>query len=65
MMAGLIVVAVLIVGGWIYAALHHKELVLIGVVDANDVVVTPRVQARLDSLFVEEGSEVKAGQMIA
>jgi len=65
MMAGLIVVAVLIVGGWIYAALHHNELVLIGVVDANDVVVTPRVQARLDSLFVEEGSEVKAGQMIA
>ena len=32
------------------------DLVLIGVVDANDVVVTPRVQARLDSLLVDEGS---------
>lgn len=41
------------------------NLVLIGVVDANDVVVTPRVQARLDSLLVDEGSEVKAGQLIA
>jgi len=39
--------------------------VLIGVIDANDVVVTPRVQARLDSLFVDEGSTVKAGQLIA
>ena len=43
----------------------EHDLVLIGVVDANDVVVTPRVQARLDSLLVDEGSEVKAGQLIA
>jgi multidrug resistance efflux pump len=42
-----------------------QPLVLIGVVDANDVVVTPRVQARLDSLLVDEGSEVKAGQLVA
>ena len=47
------------------AANRHRDLVLIGVIDANDVVVTPRVQARLDSLFVDEGSEVKAGQLIA
>jgi multidrug resistance efflux pump len=44
---------------------HQSDIVLIGVVDANDVVVTPRVQARLDSLMVDEGSEVKAGQLIA
>jgi multidrug resistance efflux pump len=44
---------------------RNHELVLIGVVDANDVVVTPRVQARLDSLLVDEGSPVKAGQLIA
>lgn len=65
LMVGLVVVVLLAVGGWSYATFHHKQLVLIGVVDANDVVVTPRVQARLDSLFVDEGSEVKAGQMIA
>jgi multidrug resistance efflux pump len=49
----------------VVSASRHRDLVLIGVIDANDVVVTPRVQGRLDSLFVDEGSEVKAGQLIA
>jgi len=49
----------------VVTASRRHDLVLIGVIDANDVVVTPRVQARLDSLFVDEGSEVKAGQRIA
>jgi HlyD family secretion protein len=44
---------------------RNTSLTLIGIVDANDVVVTPRVQARLDSLLVDEGSEVIAGQLIA
>jgi len=44
---------------------RHKELTLVGVIDANDVVVTPRVQARLDSLMIDEGSTVTAGQLIA
>jgi multidrug resistance efflux pump len=44
---------------------RQRDLILIGVVDANDVVVTPRVQARLDSLLVDEGSTVTAGQLIA
>ncbi|MEP6619398.1 MAG: efflux RND transporter periplasmic adaptor subunit [bacterium] len=44
---------------------RHEPLVLIGVIDANDIVVTPRVQGRLDSLLVDEGSEVKAGQLVA
>ena len=43
----------------------NRELVLTGVVDANEVVVTPRVQGRLDSLLVDEGSSVQAGQLIA
>jgi HlyD family secretion protein len=49
----------------VVTASRHRDLILIGVIDANDVVVTPRVQARLDSLLVDEGSEVKAGQLIA
>jgi len=44
---------------------RQRDLILIGVVDANDVVVTPRVQARLDSLLVDEGSVVQAGQLLA
>lgn len=44
---------------------RQHDLVLIGVVDANEIVVTPPVQARLDSLWIEEGTEVKAGEPIA
>jgi multidrug resistance efflux pump len=44
---------------------RHRDLVLVGLIDANDVVVSPRVQSRLDSVFVDEGSEVRAGQLIA
>jgi HlyD family secretion protein len=44
---------------------RHQPLVLIGLVDAADVVVTPRVQGRIDSLFIDEGSEVKVGQLVA
>src|SRR4051812_25738963 len=43
---------------------RNQPLVLIGVIDANDVVVTPRVQGRLGSLLVDEGSEVKTGQLL-
>lgn len=60
----LLAVAV-IAAGTAFIRGRHPDLVLIGVVDANDVVVTPRVQGRLDSLMIDEGSEVKAGQLIA
>jgi multidrug efflux pump subunit AcrA (membrane-fusion protein) len=60
---GGIVVLALGVGAFVRSRPH--DLVLIGVVDANEIVVTPPVQARLDSLWVEEGTEVKAGQPIA
>jgi multidrug resistance efflux pump len=61
----LLVVLVAAVAGIAVWRANQHDIVLIGVVDANDVVVTPRVQARLDSLMVDEGSEVKAGQLIA
>lgn len=57
--AGLAAIATVATAG------RHRDLLLIGVIDANDVVVTPRVQARLDSLLVDEGSAVQAGQLIA
>ena len=62
-LVGGIVVLALGVGAFVRSRPH--DLVLIGVVDANEIVVTPPVQARLDSLWVEEGTEVKAGQPIA
>ena len=63
MIGGGVLVLALGLGAFVRSRPH--DLVLIGVVDANEIVVTPTVQARLDSLWVEEGSEVKAGQPIA
>src|SRR5262245_12743860 len=62
---GLLVLLVLVAVLTAVARNRQRDLLLVGVVDANDVVVTPRVQARLDSLLVDEGSVVQAGQLIA
>jgi multidrug resistance efflux pump len=59
------VVLVLLVGLLVWKHFRPHQLILVGIVDANEVVVTPRVQARLDSLWIDEGSTVKAGQRIA
>src|SRR6478752_4487266 len=58
-------VLVLAIGVGAFVRSRPHDLLLIGVVDANEIIVTPTVQARLDSLWIEEGSEVKAGQPIA
>lgn len=42
-----------------------KDLVLIGTVDANQVIVSPQIQGRLTQLLVDEGSQVKQGDLIA
>jgi len=42
-----------------------SDLQLIGTVDANEVVVSAKIPGRIQSLLVEEGQEVKAGQLIA
>lgn len=55
----------LLLAGWAFARSRPHDLVLIGVVDADETVVTPPVSARVDSLLVDEGSEVKAGQILA
>jgi multidrug resistance efflux pump len=57
--------AVIALSAWATFRAHPREVVLMGVIDADEVMVTPPVQARLDSLWVEEGSEVKVGQPIA
>ncbi len=41
------------------------DLQLIGTVDANEVVVSARIQGRIQTLTVDEGQDVKAGQLIA
>jgi HlyD family secretion protein len=42
-----------------------KDLVLIGTVDANQVIVSPQIQGRISRLLVDEGTPVKTGDLIA
>lgn len=42
-----------------------RDLVLIGTVDANQVVVSPQIQGRIAKLLVDEGTPVKQGDLIA
>jgi HlyD family secretion protein len=41
-----------------------KDLVLIGTVDSNQVIVSPQMQGRLAKLLVDEGTQVKQGDLI-
>ncbi len=44
---------------------HTADLQLIGTVDANEVIVSSRIQGRIASLAVDEGQKVTAGQLVA
>jgi multidrug resistance efflux pump len=44
---------------------HSKDLVLIGTVDSNQVIVSAQVGGRIQKLLVDEGTPVKAGDLIA
>ncbi|MGA3081041.1 MAG: efflux RND transporter periplasmic adaptor subunit [Terracidiphilus sp.] len=51
---------------WYFATVRPStDLQLIGTVDANEVVVSSRIQGRIQTLTVDEGQDVKAGQLIA
>jgi len=41
------------------------DLILIGTVDSNQVIVSPQIGGRLIKLLVDEGSQVKQGDLIA
>jgi HlyD family secretion protein len=44
---------------------RNRDLDLIGTVDSNQVIVSPQVQGRLLKLLVDEGTQVKQGDLIA
>ena len=50
---------------YFFSANHSKDLVLIGTVDANQVIVSAQVEGRIQKLLVDEGTPVKAGDLIA
>ena len=63
MILGLLTVGSLI---WYFATTRRSgDLQLIGTVDANEVVVSSKIPGRIQTLTVEEGQQVKAGDLIA
>ncbi|HZZ38552.1 MAG TPA: efflux RND transporter periplasmic adaptor subunit [Acidobacteriaceae bacterium] len=51
---------------WYFLSTNRStDLQLVGTVDANEVVVSSRIQGRIASLDVTEGQRVTAGQMVA
>src|SRR5215475_6134960 len=60
---GLIFVAAL--GYYLFSTPSSKDLVLIGTVDSNQVIVSPQTPGRIAKLLVDEGTQVKQGDLIA
>ncbi|MGA8109905.1 MAG: efflux RND transporter periplasmic adaptor subunit [Acidobacteriaceae bacterium] len=63
-----IIMAVLLVIAlcwYFFSTKRSGDLQLIGTVDANEVIVSSRIQGRIQSLAVEEGDHVTAGQLLA
>jgi len=52
-------------GYYFYSTDRTGDTVLIGIVDANQVIVNSKIAGRIEKLYVDEGSKVKAGDLIA
>ncbi len=61
----LLVILIIAVGYYFYSTDRTTDTVLIGIVDANQVIVSSKVMGRVEKLYVDEGSKVKAGDLIA
>ena len=63
-----LILALLTIGSlvWYFVTVRPStDLQLIGTVDANEVIVSSKISGRIQTLTVEEGQAVKAGQLIA
>ncbi len=64
----LILLGVILIAATVYYLLstpRSSDLVLIGTVDSNQVIVSPQIQGRISKLLVDEGTQVKQGDLIA
>src|SRR5579863_8280974 len=56
----------LIALGYYYISTRsNRDLVLVGTVDSNQIIVSPQIQGRIQRLLVDEGTQVKQGDLIA
>jgi HlyD family secretion protein len=60
---GVVFVLALIV--YLFTTPRSNDIPLIGVVDGNEVIVSPQITGRIIKLTVDEGSNVKKGDLIA
>ena len=63
-----LILALLTLGSliWYFVTVRPSgDLQLIGTVDANEVMVSAKIPGRIQTLTVDEGQDVKAGQLIA
>ena len=61
----LLLLVLLATGYFFYSTDRSTDTVLIGIVDANQVIVSSKIAGRVEKLNVDEGSQVKAGDLIA
>ena len=61
-LVGLFTVALIV---YVLTTPSSQQIQLTGIVTGTDEIVSPLVTGRLQKLLVDEGSEVKAGQLIA
>ena len=59
------VIFVVVLAVYYFTTPHGSELPLTGVVDGNEVIVSPQITGRIVKLDVDEGIQVKQGQLIA
>jgi HlyD family secretion protein len=50
---------------YVFTTPRGRDIPLIGVVDGNEVIVSPQITGRIVNLTVDEGSQVKKGDLIA
>jgi len=50
---------------YFFSTPRGSDLVLVGTVDANQIVVSPQIQGRILKLLVDEGTPVRQGDLIA
>lgn len=56
---------VIAVSAWIYHAVTEQEPVWMGMIEVTQIDVASKIPGRIDSMMVQEGAEVKKGQLLA
>src|SRR5271167_4978088 len=63
--AFLLVIFTIAAVAYYFTTPRGTDIPLIGVVDGNEVIVSPQITGRIINLTVDEGSNVKKGDLIA